>query len=64
MVAVKHPKPLDIKQESTNYNVAASKLLNLLCLIIDGVKLQSSKKAEKTRIQNTEARIQNFNNQR
>ena len=32
------PSLLSIIQEITNYDVAASKLLNLLCLIIDGIK--------------------------
>jgi len=38
-----HPKPLEIKQKSTNNAVAASKLLNPLCLIIDAVCMQTRK---------------------
>jgi len=39
-----HPKPLVIKQESTNYDVTASELSSPLCLIIDVVCMQTSKK--------------------
>jgi hypothetical protein len=59
MVSVKHPKPLGINQESTNYDVAASKLLNLLWLIIEVSVCRARKKAKKERIQNTGDRIQN-----
>jgi hypothetical protein len=41
MVSVKHSKPLVIKQESTNYDVAASELSYLLCSIIDAVAFSS-----------------------
>jgi len=37
-------RPLVIKQEITNNAVAASKLSNPLCLIIDAVCIQSRKK--------------------
>ena len=51
MVLVYHPKPLVINQEITNYAVAASKLSNPLCSIID----ESSKKAKgkRKKIKNT-----------
>jgi hypothetical protein len=45
MVPAQHPKPLIIKQESTNYNVAASELSNPLCSIIDAVTLSSKKES-------------------
>ena len=53
-----HPKPLGTNQEITNYDVAASELLNPLCLIIDAVCIQTRKKGEnECRIQNLECRI-------
>jgi hypothetical protein len=57
MLSVQHPKPLSINQEITNYAVAASKLLNLLCLIIEASAHRARKKAGKDRIQETEYRI-------
>jgi len=51
MVSVKHPKPLGIKQESTNYDVAASELSSPLCSIIDAVSVSS--KEEKTKNKNS-----------
>jgi hypothetical protein len=47
MVSVLHPKHLDIKQESTSYDVAASELLYPLNEIVDIVDLLSKKKKEK-----------------
>ena len=44
MVSLYYPKPLVIKQKITNYDVAASKLSNPLCLIIDAVYIQSRTK--------------------
>jgi hypothetical protein len=42
--SVLHPKPLGIKQEITNYAVAASKLSYQQCLIIDVAPYGTSKK--------------------
>jgi len=47
MVSVEHPKPLGIKQESTNNDVATSELSNPLCSIIDAISLSSKKEREK-----------------
>jgi len=41
MVSVQQPKPLGVKQESTNYDVAASELSYPLCSIIDAVSVSS-----------------------
>ncbi len=41
MVSVQHPKPLGLKQESTDYDVAASELSYSLCSIIDAASLSS-----------------------
>jgi len=44
MVSVSHPKPIDLKQESTRYVVAASKLLESLSFIICPVTWLSKEK--------------------
>jgi hypothetical protein len=44
MVSKQHPKPLDVKQEITNYAVAVPKLSNPPSSIIDALYIQSRKK--------------------
>jgi hypothetical protein len=46
-VSIQHPRPLGIKQESTNDDVTASKPLNLLCSIIDIFACRSKEKRGK-----------------
>jgi hypothetical protein len=47
MVFAQHPKPLGIKQESTNYDVAASELSYPLHSIMDAVSLSSKEESGK-----------------
>jgi len=44
MVSVQHPKPLGTKQESTNYDFAASELSYPQCSIINAVSLTNKEK--------------------
>lgn len=52
-IRLRHPKPLGLKQESTDFDVAASELSNPLCSIIDTVTVLNKGKG----IMNYELRI-------